>query len=175
MMWNLEDIRKMRRQLGITQNALAKLSGVSQSMIAKTESGKLDPGFSSIKKIFLALEGFKADKIVLAKDVMNKNIEAVDESARKEDIIKIMLKKGYSQLLVEKNGRITGLITEKSIIDALAEGKRIIFEEAPPAVSPETPLKLVIDLLHYFQIVVVQSAGNRMGVITKIDVLGKTV
>lgn len=53
---NVEDIAKKRRQLGLKQAELAKLAGVSQSLIAKLESGTIDSSYTKVKTIFDALE-----------------------------------------------------------------------------------------------------------------------
>ena len=49
---DIKEIKILRKKLEITQNELAKKSGVSQSLIAKIESSNIDPAYSSIKKIF---------------------------------------------------------------------------------------------------------------------------
>ena len=41
--------------MGLTQTDLAKKANVSQSLIAKIESGKIDPTFTKTKKIFETL------------------------------------------------------------------------------------------------------------------------
>lgn len=177
MLWNIEDIRKMRKQENLTQFELAKLSNVSQSLIAKIESGTLDPGFSNTRKIFLALESHKEKKMLLAKDVMTKHVETINLGST-EEAARIMKKKGYSQLPVVKDNAIIGLVTEKGLIDALIEKKNSIasvMESAPPSVSPETPLKLVVELLCHFPIILVHEKGKLIGAVTKSDVLGKSV
>jgi predicted transcriptional regulator len=45
----LEDIAKKRRRLGLKQAELAKLSGVSQSLVAKLESGRIDSSYTKVK------------------------------------------------------------------------------------------------------------------------------
>lgn len=56
MLPSLDEIAKRRKLLGLTQKQLAKIAGVSQSFIAKIESGKIDPSYSKAKAIFDTLE-----------------------------------------------------------------------------------------------------------------------
>ena len=51
MVFDITHLKKIRKQLDLTQYAFAKEAGISQSMVAKIESGKLDPTYSYIKKI----------------------------------------------------------------------------------------------------------------------------
>jgi len=51
MLPSLEEISRKRRILGLTQNELAKLAGVSQSLIAKMESRKTNPSYTKVKAI----------------------------------------------------------------------------------------------------------------------------
>ena len=53
----------MRQKLGITQTELAKLAGVSQSIITKIERGKIEPSYSIASKIFMVLEEQLAKEI----------------------------------------------------------------------------------------------------------------
>ena len=51
MVFDITQLRKIRKQLDMTQHKLAKELEISQSMVAKIESGKLDPTYSYVKKI----------------------------------------------------------------------------------------------------------------------------
>ncbi len=48
-----EDLKKRRNELGLTQSDLAKRAGVSQPLIARIESGDVDPRLSTVRKILL--------------------------------------------------------------------------------------------------------------------------
>jgi len=50
-----EDLKKMRLELSLTQHDLATRAGVSQPLIARIESGDVDPRLSTLRKIFNAL------------------------------------------------------------------------------------------------------------------------
>ena len=53
---DIEKIQEIRKKLNLTQTELSKLAGVSQSLIAKLESGHIDPAYSKVKAIFEALD-----------------------------------------------------------------------------------------------------------------------
>jgi len=50
-----EEIKKARKESGKTQWDLAHLTGISQSMIARIETGTVDPKTSTMKKLIAAL------------------------------------------------------------------------------------------------------------------------
>ena len=50
-MFDISMLKRTRLQLGLTQTAFAKQAGVSQSLVTKIESGKLDPKYSTVIRI----------------------------------------------------------------------------------------------------------------------------
>ena len=56
MPYELEEIKEIRKKFGLTQGQLAQIAGVSKSLIAKIEAGRLDPTFSKAQKIFEAID-----------------------------------------------------------------------------------------------------------------------
>ena len=62
MVVELEEIKEIRKKLGLTQSDLAKRAGVSQSLIAKVESGRLDPAYSNAQKLINALNDYGRKK-----------------------------------------------------------------------------------------------------------------
>ena len=71
----LEEIARKRRQLGLKQSELAKMAGVSQSLIAKLEAGKIDSSYTKVKTIFDVLDGLEVkSKVQAEKIVQNKVI-----------------------------------------------------------------------------------------------------
>jgi len=62
----LEEIAKKRRMLGLKQAEIAKLAGVSQSLIAKLESGKIDSSYTKVKTIFDTLERLEVKNKIMA-------------------------------------------------------------------------------------------------------------
>ena len=52
----LTAIRKIRRKLNINQKTMERDLGISQATISRIESGKANPSYNTIKKIFDYLE-----------------------------------------------------------------------------------------------------------------------
>lgn len=52
----MEEIRHSRKEKGITQEQLAKISGLSRSSIINFETGRRDPRVKDLKKIARALD-----------------------------------------------------------------------------------------------------------------------
>ncbi|MGC8948905.1 MAG: helix-turn-helix domain-containing protein, partial [Thermoprotei archaeon] len=128
MLPELSEIMKLRKKLGLTQRELAKLSGVSQSLIAKIESGKIIPSYSKVKIIFDTLENLeeKVFKVnIKAGDIMNKKVVGVKSNDKVIKASQIMLKHGFSQLPVFSKGRLVGSISEKDIMNILSKGLKM--------------------------------------------------
>ena len=74
MIYSPQELKKIRKLNNLTQKQLAELSGVSQSLIAKIESNKIDPTFTNAQKIYTALQALSEKDEKKAVDLMNKNL-----------------------------------------------------------------------------------------------------
>lgn len=181
MLPSLSEIRQRRVRLQLTQSQLSKLSGVSQSLIAKLESGRLDPSYSRTKILFDSLESEENKGTVTAGELMRKQVVGVEESDSVERAVQIMERNEISQLPVFKTHSVTGSISEKIILDRMNEGEnpkeisqmlvREVMIEPFPRVSQETPINAVVSLLEHNYAVIVESKGKVSGIITKADLL----
>lgn len=50
------NLRKIRKEQGLTQQDLAKLAGITQQMVSRYETGVVEPSVSTMKKIKKALK-----------------------------------------------------------------------------------------------------------------------
>ena len=176
----LEEIKRLRNRYHLTQKELADRAGVSQSLIAKIESNKLDPTFTKAQLIFDALEQLREKEETKARDVMHKKISFMKIGDPLKDIIKVMKAKGISQIPILSREKVCGLVTEGIILKRIAETPERfnslkagdVMEDVPPIVSPKTGLKTLLNLLQDFQVVLVSEKGEMKGIISKSDLLG---
>ena len=177
MTYELDEIKKIRKKLGMTQTELANRAGVSQSLIAKIESGRIDPTYTKTKKIFAALSDLEKKEEVKAEQIMTSKLISVSSDDSIKEAIERMKKFQISQLPVIDSHKLVGLVSESTILDALLNSKanqvNEIMQEAPPIVSKTTSIQLVSNLLKHYPLIAVAQEGKLIGLITKSDLLGK--
>ena len=177
----LEEIAKKRRQLGLKQAELAKLAGVSQSLIAKLESGKIDSSYTKVKTIFDVLERLEAKTKIQEEKIVPNQIISIQKDEPLAKVVRLMKDHGYSQIPVFDGKQSVGSISEKTILRQILAGKDLaqisqlpiedLMEEAFPQVSEDAPLSLISSLLQTYSAVLVSKKGNVVGIITKADLL----
>ncbi len=180
MLAEINEIKMLRRKHNLTQSQLAKLSGVSQSLIAKVETGILDPSYSNFRKMSEVLEGLGDERELKAGDVARGRIISAGRNETLSEAVKKMKQHGISQFPVIEKGNVIGLLAETNVIESIHAGKDIkklkvadVMGEAPPTVPEKTPLKVVTELLRVSPMIVVTEKGKPKGVITKADVLNR--
>lgn len=183
-----EDIKKLRKKVGLTQTELAKLAGVSQSLIARIEKGTVDPRLSTLRKIIEAIKlvEMRAKKAKSAKDVMYSPVITIKSSDKVKKAIELMEKYAISQLpVVNDKGVPVGSITESTVLKKLLSGEpekilkikvEEIMEESFPTITPSTNIKDIQQLiLKKYPAVLVMEKGKIVGIITKIDLITRVV
>lgn len=178
MPFEIGEIRVIRKKIGLTQAELAKISNVSQSLIAKTEAGALDPSYSNAKRIFNALESFSKRKEMKAEEIMTHKAISVSPSDSIRDVINIMKKHEISQMpVLDDHGKAVGIISESILLDAVLNSRTdkigSIMDDVPPIISRNSSVSIVSDLLKYYPLVLVGERGKLLGLITKSDLLRK--
>lgn len=176
---SLEDLKKLRKKLGITQDELAKKAGVSQPLIARIESMDVDPRYSTFKMIYETLKEAKKEKMS-AKEVMHSPVTSISANKKIKDAIDIMRKGDFSQLPVVENKIPIGSVSENTIVEEIETSGpervtekevRTVMEDSFPTVSPTTDLNAIISMLEYAPAVLVTKKGRLKGVITKQDIM----
>ena len=177
----LTDIAKKRRQLGLKQVQLAKMAGVSQSLIAKLEAGKIDSSYTKVKTIFEVIDRLEAKHKLEAGKMFQTEVISVQRYEPITKAVQIMKTYGYSQLPVFDDKQSVGSISEKAILRQILAGKDLtqisamptgdIMEEAFPQVAEDAPLTLISNLLQVYSAVLIAKKGKVVGIVTKADLL----
>lgn len=176
-MMKLEEIRTLRKTLDLTQTELAKLSGVSQSLITRIESGKVDPSFSNAEKIFDALEKSKSKRNDLtAGDIMKKNVITIHPQEKVIKAVSFMKSKNISQLPVMERDKIVGTISEKEISHSISDNPKNLLvadlmSDPLPLVGINTTVDMLSDLLDYYPSVLITEGGRIKGIVCRSDLL----
>ena len=181
MDYQLVEVSRLRKKHQLTQKELSNRAGVSQSLIAKIEAGKMDPSYSKAQQIFNALHNLENSTEPKAKELMNIKILFAKSHESVKEIIKLMKIKGISQVPIFSGEKVIGIITESAIIKELAENpQRInhlkaheVMEETPPIISLQQSFRTILELLKENSLLLVAEKGEIKGVITKSDLLGK--
>ena len=176
MVFDITQLKKIRKQLELTQSEFAKKSGISQSMVAKIESGKLDPTYTYVKKIEETIQLLTKREEKEAKDIMHKGVITIRKNTEVKEVIKIFSKYEISQMPVIEKNNIIGLVTESSFVDHAEEdlgNKKVedIMTDTPPIITSNTKLSAILPLLKFYPIVIVQDKGKLEGVIAKADII----
>ncbi|MCS7132604.1 MAG: CBS domain-containing protein [Aigarchaeota archaeon] len=175
--WDLKSLARIRRRLGLTQAELARLSGVSQSLISKIEGGKIDPSYEAVKRIFDALELVEAERGrgLTAGDICTREVITINVSDQLGRAIDLMKRHGISQLPVLDRGRVIGTISESTIVRKLEKIRSTeirvgeIMDEALPTIPETASLTLLRDLFQEYPAVLVQKNGEVTGIVTRAD------
>jgi predicted transcriptional regulator len=178
-MLEIERIGRLRKQLSLTQKELASLSGVSQSLIAKIESGKIDPAYSKVMQILAALESRQNKGRKTAGEIMTSGIISVCPSDAIEKAVSLLRAKDISQLPVFDSGKCVGSLSDSLIVDLMASrGGSLkvvkvgdVMAESFPVVPASSFVDVVAGLLRYYRAVLVEKHGKISGIITKADLL----
>ncbi len=172
----LQEVKALRRRLGLTQQQLANAARVSQSLVAKVEAGLVEPSFSAGKRILEALRSFTREQEPTAKELMQRHVVTVKRDEPLKKAIRKMKERAISQLPVVDEKIVVGLLTEKGIVQHMGRVQKTtlvgeVMEEAPPIVTPAAPRKVVQELLSHYSLVLVKDRGKVRGIITKADLL----
>ncbi len=169
----LSDISRRRRRLGMTQNRLAKLSGVSQSLVTKIERGLVVPNYTIACEMFDVLEREEHRAEKKAGDVMHPHVILLSPSNKVSKAVALAKRHAVSQFPVVSGGVVVGSITTGMLVGI---GRRVrisdIMNGPFPSVPEDTPVSGVASLLRGSQAVIVVGGGEIRGIITAENLLG---
>ena len=185
MLPTIEEIGKMRKNLGISQKELARTCGVSQSYIARMEKGSINPTYDKIRKIYDYLSVFSKKEEsfdLIASKIMSKSVITCHLNDPIISALNTMREKGYSQLpVVNGENKIMGTITEADVNEILLKGTPIeslknlsvrkVMGPSLPQMPMNTPVSVIYPILRFSNAVLVMDGGELKGIISKADIL----
>jgi predicted transcriptional regulator len=183
MMPDLEEIPRLRKALGLTQTAIARLANVSQSTIVKIEKRQMNPSYDSVRRIMNSLQAElkKQEKKALVEQIQSRKVQSVEAKMPLSSAVDEMRRWKFSQMPVMHNGHPVGSISDKVINNLILSGRdpkdlaRIrvdeVMEPAFPQVDAKAPVELAAGLLRHYDAVLVTSKGDVTGIVTKSDLM----
>lgn len=176
MVFDITHLKKIRKQLGLTQHQFAQRASISQSMVAKIESGKLDPTYSYVQKIEQTLQTLNKQEEKEAYQIMHKKVITVSPKEKVSHAIRLLTQHNISQIPILQGTHIVGLISESSLLNhAQEDAEKLCVNEvmldSPPTIARSTKQSVIIALLKFYPILIVQEKGKMCGVITKADLI----
>ncbi|EZQ03052.1 XRE family transcriptional regulator [Candidatus Acidianus copahuensis] len=182
MLIDREEIKRLRRLAGITQAQLAKRIGVSQSFIAKIESGRIDPKLSLVRRILDELTR-EVQIRSEAKDIMHSPVITSTINERIDSIIYKMEKNNISQIpVISSSQKAIGIIYDYIILRKLSLNSKSsllakdVIAPLPPLVTKQSPINDIMKLLSRHSVILVINNNLRIdGIITRSDLLGYLV
>jgi predicted transcriptional regulator len=177
----LTKIKELRKKLDINQETLGEIIDANQSTISRIESGKADPPYSKVKKLFEFLEHEKMvrkKKEKKAQDIMSKNPIAISPKSPIKKAVDLMNQYNISQLPIIADNRNLGSITSKKIQKIITDNHELINAEIDlikqlpfPEIEKDWDIKDISNLLTNYPAVLVKEHGLYIGIITDADLL----
>src|SRR5208283_2524247 len=178
----IEELKKRRTKLGLSQRKFASYLGVSQSTVTKIENRKLSPSYELIRRAFDIMDSFGSPQIGLAGDIASKKVVSVQGNDLISKAVQILQQNGFKQLPVrDEENNWVGSVSERSISNRLLKvsnpklllSKEVseVMDEAFPLAAEDTPITLLIPLLQHFQAILTTKKGRVTGIVTNADLV----
>ena len=182
MLPSIDEIKKRRTKLGLSQRKFASYLSVSQSTVTKIENRKLSPSYELVKKAFDILDSFGSPQIGLAGDIAVKRVISIQADDVISKAVQILQQHGFKQLPVkDSSNHWVGSVSERSISNRLLKvtnpklllSREVseVMDEAFPTVAEDTPITVAIPLLQHFQAILVSRIGQVTGIVTNADLV----
>ena len=113
---NIDDTNQVMTSSLLNQDARNKWASIHMGVVTETDVAKALYAFKDI------VEGTRQEyriRNLLVRDIMSTPLISVNADTDVSDIIDLMLKKNISSVPITQNGRITGVVTRNSLVQAL--------------------------------------------------------
>lgn len=178
---SLDDIKRLRKKLNISQKELGDLLNIPQSTISRIENKSIDPPYSKFKRIYEHLENerkIREKSKKHAEDIMTPEILSIKSSSTIREAVDLMNNHEISQLPIIDNNLNIGSISSKKIQKSITDNPELInmdvslIKELPfPEIDRKWNVKDISDLLLKYSAVLVKKNNEYIGIITDSDFL----
>lgn len=177
----LTEIRRRRVTAGMTQGELARAAGVSQSLVAKIERGRVDPSYRNVVALMAVLDDHLAHAVkeVTAGRLATRNVVDLPSRALLIEAARTLRRHSISQLPVVDHGVVVGSLTDRRVVECIADpgtASRLdrllvkeVMEEPFPQLDASTPGRIAAELLRHVPAVLVTDRGRPVGILTQSD------
>ncbi|MBN3037281.1 MAG: CBS domain-containing protein [Candidatus Diapherotrites archaeon] len=172
MLFSGDDLRRLRKRLGFTQAKVARLAGVSQSLVARIEQGSVDPRASTLSRI----SGVLSPQNLCVRSVMSSPVIYVTAGESVSSAISKMQRYNISQMPVMDGCVQVGSVVDSSLLKRLSPSLvsasvSSVMGKPFPSVSASDSVGVLPALLRKHNAVVVVEDGLVAGIVSKQDVL----
>ena len=185
MLPELSEVRRRRKAAGISQKGLSKAAGTSQGAISKMEGGRSEPSYSTVKKIFDALENLESPQSGSVTGIMNQKVIRIQAGDFAGRAIQLMRQNDISQIPVFRREQPVGSVSERTVLERMREGvsiealSKIRVESLMAPSFPVAPEGMSVKSASFFlenfpAVLIASKTGKIIGIVTKSDML-KTV
>ncbi len=178
---SLDDIKRLRKKLNISQKELGDALNIPQSTISRIENRSIDPPYSKFKRIYEHLENerkIREKSKKHAEDIMTRKIQSIKSGSTIREAVDLMNDHEISQLPIIENNQNLGSISSKKIQKSIMDNPELInmdvslIKELPfPEIDRKWNVKDISDLLLKYSAVLVKKNNIYIGIITDSDFL----
>lgn len=183
-----EELQALRQKVGLTQAELGKRVGISQSLIARIERGKVNPSVATLRRILVVIEKERKVHSCVRDMLMWKRrtsklppLLSVNPNDKVRRAVFLMKRHAVSQLPVLMGKNQVGSISERTIIQQLvSSGPNVVFTKSVqeimdlpfPTIDLSESVEIVFNQIAAgVEVLLVMDRDQPVGVITKIDVI----
>ena len=183
-----KELQELRKKVGLTQLELAERVGISQSLIARIERGKVNTSVTTLQRILKVIEKERELRLTM-RDLLNwkkgtsklPHLISVTPEDKVRRAVLLMRRNGISQLPVIKGKIPIGSIYESTIIKHMVTlGSKAVFQKSVQEImeQPFPTVELGDDVDIAFKkiaegidAILVLDHDQPVGVVTKIDII----
>lgn len=178
---SIAELRDRRRALGVTQGRLAQTAGVSQSLVAKVERGRVEPSYRNVRALLAALdtlEGAHRPEPSVG-TLATRTVVQVRRSTLLTEAAHLLRRHAISQVPVMEGPLVVGSLTDRAVVECLTDPRRVarlprltvgeVMEEPFPQLDRAAPRRVAAALLRHVPAILVTEAGRPAGILTHSD------